>query len=75
VTELYQVSGIGPTIAGKNGEGDPYYTDGDIHLAVLSEGALPVSTPPVTQPDSALVQGKNQIWAGLESLLSADPAQ
>lgn len=75
VTELYQVSGIGPTIAGKNGEGDPYYTDGDIHLAVLSEGALPVSTPPVTQPDSALVQGKNQIWAGLESLLSPDPAQ
>ena len=60
---------------GKNGEGDPYYTDGDIHLAVLSEGAAPVSTPPVTQPDSALVQGKNQIWALLESLLSPDPAQ
>ena len=75
VTELYQVSGIGPTIAGKNGEGDPYYTDGDIHIAVLSDGAVPVSTPPVMQPDSALVQGKNQIWAGLESLLSADPAQ
>lgn len=73
VTKLYQVSGVGPTMSGRNGEGDPYYTDGDIHVAVLSQGAEPVSAPPVTEPDSVLVQGKNQTWAVLESLLAPDP--
>ena len=75
VSELYQVSGVGPTMLGRNGEGDPYYTDGDIHIAVLSVGATPVSSAPTTEPDPLLVQGKNQVWAGLESLLAADPEQ
>jgi hypothetical protein len=74
VTGLYQVSGVGPTVAGRNGEGDRYYTDGDIHFAVLSAGAAPVPTPPVSEPDPLLVQGKNQVWAGLEALLAPDPA-
>ena len=75
VSELYQVSGVGPTMSGRNGEGNPYYTDGDIHIAVLSVGATPVSSAPTTEPDPLLVQGKNQVWAGLESLLAADPEQ
>ena len=72
VTGLYQVSGVGPTISGRNGEGDPYYTDGEIHVAVLSPDAVPVPVPPVVQPDPLLVQGKNSVWDGLESLLSPD---
>jgi hypothetical protein len=75
VTELYKVSGVGPTMTGRNGEGDRYYTDGDIHFAVLSAGATPVGDPPTIEPDPLLVQGKNQVWAGLEGLLAPDPEQ
>jgi hypothetical protein len=71
VTELYQVSGIGPTLSGRNGEGDPYHTDGDIHIAVLSLGAAPVDAPPKEEPDPLLVEGKNQVWSALQSVLGA----
>lgn len=74
VTELYQVSGIGPTMAGRNGEGDPYYTDGEIQFAVLSPGASKVSAPPKVDADPWLVQGKNQIWSGIAPLLGAAPS-
>jgi hypothetical protein len=75
VTDLYEVSGVGPTLNGRNGEGDRYYTDGDIHIATLSPDAAPVATSPTTEPAPLLVQGKNQVWAGLEALLAPDPAQ
>src|SRR6201995_3793364 len=32
---LFQISGIGPTLFGRNGGGDPYYTDGEIDVGVL----------------------------------------
>ena len=32
---LYTVSGIGPTLDGRNGEGDWYYTDGEIEIRSL----------------------------------------
>jgi hypothetical protein len=38
VTSLYQMKGIGPTLNGRNGEGDPYYTDGEIWVARLVSG-------------------------------------
>lgn len=74
VTGLYQVSGVGPTLSGRNGEGDPYHTDGDIHIAVLSVGAVPVAVQPKVEEDPLLIRGKNQIWAGLEKLLEPNPA-
>ncbi len=30
LTEIYEVTGVGPTLFGKNGGGDPYYTDGEM---------------------------------------------
>jgi hypothetical protein len=73
VTDLYTVSGVGPTLSGRNGEGDPYYTDGDIHIAVLSPGAKPVAAAPKVEADPFLIQSKNQVWGALEKLLSSDP--
>jgi hypothetical protein len=35
VTSIYQMKGIGPTLTGRNGEGDPYYSDGEIWVARL----------------------------------------
>jgi hypothetical protein len=62
VASLYQVSGVGPTIAGRNGEGDFYYTDGEIRIAVLSAGARPVDAPPKNMGDSPLISLKNGAW-------------
>lgn len=62
VTSLYSVSGVGPTVNGRNGEGDHYHTDGEIHLAVLSPGGEAVTAPPKKLPSSPLVEMKNGGW-------------
>ena len=56
VTGIYQMNGIGPTLNGRNGEGDPYHTDGEIWVARLvvagSEAAKPAeisASPPLIQ--------------------------
>jgi LssY C-terminus len=36
----YRVRGLGPTRLGRNGGGDPYYTDGDIRVGVLAGAAF-----------------------------------
>ena len=35
VSATYQVSGVGPTLRGRNGGGDPYFTDGEITVSRL----------------------------------------
>ena len=54
VEAIYEVSGIGPTLNGRNGEGDPYYTDGEIEISrlvagcnVKAETAVELSNPPL----------------------------
>jgi hypothetical protein len=62
VAALYQVSGVGPTLNGRNGEGDPYHTDGEIRMAVLVEGGQTRAEPPTAHPSPPLVALKNTIW-------------
>ena len=39
IEALYQVTGVGPTLNGRNGGGDRYFTDGEIHFArLVSDG-------------------------------------
>ena len=56
LTALYDVTGVGPTVNGRNGGGDRYFTDGELTVGVLApEGsagthsvtALPSPTPVV----------------------------
>ena len=51
VQSLYQVSGAGPTLTGRNGEGSPYRTDGEIQVLDLVPNGVPRTAPP-TQPDT-----------------------
>ena len=67
VTTLYSVSGVGPTLNGRNGEGDRYFTDGEIHMAVLSPGAAPVRTPPAQLANPPIVEMKNGAWKTLSA--------
>src|SRR6266478_6250284 len=62
VQNLFQISGTGPTLFGRNGEGDPYYTDGDIYIATLVVDGDRRTEPPVTMPPPPLIALKDQVW-------------
>ena len=53
VTAKYQVTGIGPTIAGHNGGGDLYYTDGEIWVLRLVEACKKARRPGGDDPEPA----------------------
>ena len=64
VQTLFQISGTGPTLLGRNGEGDPYYTDGEIDVASLVvDGVKRAETPEILPPPPLIVL-KDQIWHG-----------
>ncbi len=61
VEALYQVTGIGPTLNGRNGGGDPYWTDGEIGIARLTKDAVKTDTPPQTLDTPQIVQWKDAV--------------
>ena len=62
VQTFFQISGTGPTLLGRNGEGDPYYTDGEIDVANLVNDGVKRTKPPVTLPPPPLIAMKDQVW-------------
>lgn len=74
VAKIYQLTGVGPTVAGRNGEGDWYHTDGEIKVAVISPGAVAVPAVPETDAASPFMQMKDGVWAVVSNLITpADP--
>jgi hypothetical protein len=73
VSTRYQVSGVGPTLAGRNGEGDSYHTDGEIWLAVLAAAGARQEQPPLVLSGPALVEAKNRLWQAVSNALSGSP--
>lgn len=59
---VYDVSGVGPTLTGRNGEGNWDETDGEIRFAVLSVGGGPIKSPTEFLADTPLVAAKNIGW-------------
>jgi hypothetical protein len=68
VTALYKVSGVGPTLFGRNGEGDTYFTDGELRFAVISLGGTLVSASPMELESPALAELKDNLWSAARSL-------
>ncbi|HEX2841157.1 LssY C-terminal domain-containing protein [Hyphomicrobium sp.] len=69
VQQTYQVTGTGPTLNGRNGEGDRYYTDGEITIAVLDPNLDPKSeareaVTPVAKHSRAQAI-KHRIWTAI----------
>jgi len=62
VDAKYQVTGIGPTMNGRNGGGDPYYTDGEVWVLRLVEACRKRDGPAVTIPSPPATEIKDQIW-------------
>lgn len=61
VEAVYQVTGIGPTLFARNGEGDPYWTDGEIWIAALTPDARPTDQPPRIVDAPQIVQWKDAV--------------
>jgi LssY-like putative type I secretion system component LssY len=69
VEARYQVTGIGPTLAGRNGGGDRYYTDGEVWILRLVEACQKRTSPAVIIPSPAATEIKDQIWQGIADAL------
>ena len=68
-TAKYQVTGIGPTIAGYNGGGDLYYTDGEIWVLRLVEACKKRDGPAETIPSPPATELKDQIWRAIANAM------
>ncbi len=62
VGTIYEVTGIGPTVKGRNGEGDPYYTDGEVKISVLVSGCNQKAETVAVLSNPPLVAMKNIAW-------------
>jgi hypothetical protein len=62
---VFKISGVGPTLFGRNGGGDPYYTDGEIDVGSLVVGGVKRTEPPANLPPPPLIALKDQIWHGV----------
>jgi hypothetical protein len=69
VTNIYQVTGIGPTLDGRNGGGDRYYTDGEIKISVLVEGCTRRTATTAVVANPPLVEMKNLAWSAVTKIL------
>src|SRR5215475_10794412 len=74
VQNFFQISGTGPTLFGRNGEGDPYYTDGEIDVATLVIGGVRTTGTPQVIPPPPLIALKDQVWHRINRLVSGQPS-
>jgi hypothetical protein len=69
VTAKYQVTGVGPTMTGRNGGGDPYFTDGEVWIVRLAEDCHKQTDPVTVIPSPPATELKDQIWHGIADAL------
>jgi hypothetical protein len=70
VQTFFQISGTGPTLLGRNGESDPYYTEGEIDVASLVVNGAKRTEPPEMLPPPPLIALKDQIWHGVRNAVT-----
>jgi len=68
---VFQVTGVGPKWVGRNGGGDPYYTDGEMDVGVLRHSDTPRVPAPDVLPNSPTVETKRRIWTWIRPVLRA----
>jgi hypothetical protein len=64
---IYSVSGVGPTLNGRNGGGDRYFTDGEIVVGVISPETSVGPRRPVVLEAPLAVTLKDQLWEAIRS--------
>ncbi len=71
VDAIYEVTGVGPTLDGRNGEGDRYYTDGEIEISRLVAGCNVKAENTVELENPPMVVLKNVTWKMIANFLQA----
>jgi hypothetical protein len=74
VQSIYEVTGIGPTVNGRNGGGDRYYTDGDIKISVLVSGCNQHAASVAVLENPPLVAMKNLAWNAIAKTIISTTA-
>jgi LssY C-terminus len=69
VDAKYQVTGIGPTLTGRNGGGDSYYTDGEVWILRLVVACEKRPDPATIIPSPSATEFKDQIWHDIAEAL------
>jgi hypothetical protein len=69
-TAKYQVTGIGPTVAGRNGGGDRYYTDGEVWILRLAPNCEKQTIAAAVIPSPPATELKDQIWHAIADTLT-----
>jgi hypothetical protein len=69
VDARYQVTGTGPTVTGRNGGGDPYYTDGEVWILRLVTACRKRTDPATIIPSPSATELKDQIWHAIADAL------
>ena len=69
VDAKYQVTGIGPTVAGRNGGGDLYYTDGEVWILRLVQACHKRTGAATIIPSPPATEIKDQIWQAVAKAL------
>jgi hypothetical protein len=62
VQAKYQVTGVGPTVSGRNGGGDPYFTDGEVWILRLVEACQKNEAKVAVLPSPPATQMKDEMW-------------
>jgi hypothetical protein len=68
-TAKYQVTGIGPTLTGRNGGDDPYYTDGEVWILRLVPDCQTQTGPVAELPSPPATELKDQIWHAISTAI------
>ena len=71
VNAIYEVSGIGPALNGRNGEGDRYFTDGEIKISRLVSGCNVKAETTVILNNPPLVNIKNIAWKSIANMVQS----
>jgi LssY C-terminus len=69
VDAKYQVTGVGPTVTGRNGGGDPYDTDGEVWILRLVQACHKRTGPAAIIPSPPATEIKDQIWQAVAKAL------
>jgi hypothetical protein len=69
VDAKYQVTGIGPTMTGRNGGGDLYYTDGEVWILRLVEACQKRTGPVAIIASPTATEIKDKIWQSIADAL------
>jgi hypothetical protein len=74
LVQISQVTGVGANFAGRNAQGDWYFTDGELTIGMLSPHNTIRSVPPEILRNPAPIDWKNLGWQFLRSILSPHTA-